>query len=112
MELSPLVKCAALAGDLRGRHSIVIRLASQGSKDAPTSREFRPSALGAVCLGTSRHKTASLCRDYFLRNGESLMPHWRKSYQPTSQFNSIALWATGASMLVGALVFIARHVYL
>jgi hypothetical protein len=39
------------------------------------------------------------------------MAHWRKSYPPTSQFNSIASWAIGASMLAGALVFIARHVY-
>jgi hypothetical protein len=35
------------------------------------------------------------------------MPHWRKAYQPTSQFDSIAVWAIGASMFVGMLVFIA-----
>jgi hypothetical protein len=35
------------------------------------------------------------------------MSHWRKSYPPTSQFNSFAGWMIGASMLVGALVFIA-----
>jgi hypothetical protein len=39
------------------------------------------------------------------------MSHWRKSYPPTSQFNSFAGWMIGASMLVGALVFIARHVH-
>jgi hypothetical protein len=37
------------------------------------------------------------------------MAHWRKAYQPTSQFNSIAGWAIGGTMLVGALVFIALH---
>jgi hypothetical protein len=40
------------------------------------------------------------------------MPHWRKSYPQTSQFNSLAIWVVGASMLAGALVFIARHVYI
>jgi len=41
------------------------------------------------------------------------MAHWRKSYpSQQSQFNSIAGWAIGASMLVGALVFIARHTYI
>jgi hypothetical protein len=39
------------------------------------------------------------------------MPHWRKSYPPTSLFNSVAAWMIGASLLVGALVFIARHMY-
>jgi hypothetical protein len=39
------------------------------------------------------------------------MAHWRKSYPPTSPFNSFAGWAIGASVLLGALVFIARHVY-
>jgi hypothetical protein len=38
--------------------------------------------------------------------------HWRKSYQPTAQLNSFAGWMIGASMIVGALVFIARHVYI
>jgi hypothetical protein len=40
------------------------------------------------------------------------MPHWRKSYPQTSQFNSLAIWVVGASMLAGALVLIARHVYI
>lgn len=40
------------------------------------------------------------------------MAHWRKAYQPTSQFNSLAGWAIGTSMLVGVLVFIAKHVYI
>jgi hypothetical protein len=35
------------------------------------------------------------------------MAHWRKS-QPTSQFDSIAVWAIGGTTLVGALVFITR----
>jgi hypothetical protein len=39
------------------------------------------------------------------------MAHWRKSYPPTSQFHSFAGWMIGASVLVGALVFIARHVH-
>ena len=39
------------------------------------------------------------------------MAHWRKSYSRTSQFNSLAGWMIGASMLAGALVFIARHVH-
>jgi hypothetical protein len=39
------------------------------------------------------------------------MVHWRKSIQHRSQFNSFAGWMIGASMLVGALVFIARHVH-
>jgi hypothetical protein len=39
------------------------------------------------------------------------MPHWRKSYQPTSQFDSIAVWAIGATMLAGAIVFVAAHLY-
>jgi hypothetical protein len=40
------------------------------------------------------------------------MAHWRKSYRRTSQFNSLAFWAVGASMLAGALVFIATHIYI
>ena len=40
------------------------------------------------------------------------MAHWRKPYPPTSQFNSFAIWAVGASMLAGALMFIARHIYI
>jgi hypothetical protein len=39
------------------------------------------------------------------------MVHWRKSYPAPSQFNSFAGWMIGASMLAGALVFIARHVH-
>jgi hypothetical protein len=39
------------------------------------------------------------------------MAHWRKPYPKTTQFNSLAAWAVGSSMLAGALVFIARHVY-
>jgi hypothetical protein len=38
------------------------------------------------------------------------MAHWRKSYPPTSH-SSFAGWMICASMLVGALVFIARHVH-
>jgi hypothetical protein len=37
--------------------------------------------------------------------------HWRKPYRSTTEINSLAAWTVGASMLVGALVFIARHVY-
>jgi hypothetical protein len=37
------------------------------------------------------------------------MPHWRKSYLPTPQSDSIAVWAIGGTMLVGALVFIVLH---
>jgi hypothetical protein len=37
--------------------------------------------------------------------------HWRKPYRSTSQFNSLAGWVIGASMVLGALFFIARHVY-
>jgi hypothetical protein len=33
------------------------------------------------------------------------------SYPAPSQFNSFAGWMIGASMLAGALVFIARHVH-
>jgi hypothetical protein len=29
------------------------------------------------------------------------MAHWRRVYRPTSHFDYIALWAIGASMLVG-----------
>jgi hypothetical protein len=37
--------------------------------------------------------------------------HWRKSYPLPSQFSSFAGWMIGASMVVGTLVFIARHVH-
>jgi hypothetical protein len=40
------------------------------------------------------------------------MAHWRKSYQP-NQFNSLAAWAFGASILLATLALvIARHVYI
>jgi hypothetical protein len=39
------------------------------------------------------------------------MTHWRKSYQPTSRFDSIAVWAIAATMFVGAIVFVATHLY-
>jgi hypothetical protein len=35
MELGPLVKCAALAGDLRGRHPGIMRLAWPRFKEKP-----------------------------------------------------------------------------
>jgi hypothetical protein len=38
--------------------------------------------------------------------------HWRKPYRSTSQFNSLVVWAVGASMLAGALVFLSRHIYI
>jgi hypothetical protein len=40
------------------------------------------------------------------------MTHWRKIHQPASQFNSVAGWAIGASMLLATLGLIARHVYI
>jgi hypothetical protein len=39
------------------------------------------------------------------------MAHWRKQ-QPTSQFNSFVVWLVGTSIVLAALVFISRHVYI
>jgi hypothetical protein len=39
------------------------------------------------------------------------MAHWRKVHQSASHFNSIAGWMVGTAVLLGALAFIARHVY-
>jgi hypothetical protein len=38
--------------------------------------------------------------------------HWRKPYRSTAQLNSLAGWLVGATMMLGALVFIARHLYI
>jgi hypothetical protein len=40
------------------------------------------------------------------------MTHWRKARQSASQFNSIAGLAAGTALFLGALVFLARHVYI
>jgi hypothetical protein len=40
------------------------------------------------------------------------MAHWRKSHQPASQFDALASWAVGASVLFGVLVLVARHVHI
>src|SRR5258708_16453630 len=73
------------------------------------------SRAGAVSLGTPRIGTPRLCAAYPLRQAmEAPMPHWRKSTSPRPvRFNSyVVVWAAiGASLLVGALVLIARHVY-
>lgn len=39
------------------------------------------------------------------------MAHGRKP-QPTSQFNSFAVWTTGAPAVLATLVLIARHVHI
>jgi hypothetical protein len=39
------------------------------------------------------------------------MAHWRKPYPQTTQFDSLAIWAVGVSMLAVALMFIVGHVY-
>ena len=39
------------------------------------------------------------------------MAHWRKQ-QPSSQFNSFVVWLVGTSVVLAALVFISRHVYI
>jgi hypothetical protein len=44
-------------------------------------------------------------------SGEASMAHWRKVHQSASHFNSIAGWMVGTAVLLGALAFIARHVY-
>jgi hypothetical protein len=41
------------------------------------------------------------------------MAHWRKAYQPTSQFNAyLAGCAFAWSVVLGTLVLLARHVYI
>jgi hypothetical protein len=69
-----------------------------------------PPALGLILLAQSS-RNRQLCPVVSMRSKEHHMAHWRKSYPPTSQFNHFAGWMIGASMLVGALVFIARHVH-
>jgi hypothetical protein len=39
------------------------------------------------------------------------MGHWRKQ-QPSSQFNAFLVWAIGGSVVLAAIVFISRHVYI
>jgi hypothetical protein len=39
------------------------------------------------------------------------MAHWRKVHQLASHSNSIAGRLVGTAVLLGALAFIARHVY-
>jgi len=39
------------------------------------------------------------------------MPHWRKSYQPTSQFNSFAGRLVVGSVVLATLVLLSLHVY-
>ena len=39
--------------------------------------------------------------------------HWRKAYRPPSfQFNSVAGWLIGGSVVLAALVLLSRHVYI
>ena len=89
---------------------------------APTLRPFLFDAIGhhvvpifsasrVGSLGAARHETASFAHLSFVEGERHHMTHWRKSYPRTTQFNSLAAWAVGASMLAAALVFIARHVY-
>jgi hypothetical protein len=40
------------------------------------------------------------------------MAHWRKGYQSEAQFDSVAGFAVGTAVVLGALAFILRHVYL
>jgi hypothetical protein len=40
------------------------------------------------------------------------MMHLRKTYPRTTQFNSFAGWVIGASVAIGAIVFLSRHVYI
>ncbi|SHG73320.1 hypothetical protein SAMN05444169_3871 [Bradyrhizobium erythrophlei] len=38
--------------------------------------------------------------------------HWRKPYQPKSQFNSVAVWTISMWVVLATLVVIARHGYI
>src|SRR6266853_4787849 len=101
---SKKIKFTSVSGNLR---KVPFQSSVRGLSREVTAR--RPAGcVGAVFLGTSRHETASFCPPLFQWNARRHhLSHWRKSYPPTSQFNSFAGWMIGASMLVGALVFIA-----
>ena len=40
------------------------------------------------------------------------MAHWRKTHPQTTQTNLIWIWAVRTSMLIAALVLIARHAFI
>jgi hypothetical protein len=40
------------------------------------------------------------------------MPYWRKAHEPTSRFNSFAIWTITTSAVLATLVLILRRLYI
>ncbi|MFL6819326.1 MAG: hypothetical protein ACJ8EF_15415 [Bradyrhizobium sp.] len=40
------------------------------------------------------------------------MSHWRKAHEPTSRFNTFALWTITTSAVLTTLVLLLRHWYI
>jgi hypothetical protein len=86
MELGPLVKCAALAGDLRGRHRGIIDRLSQGSNKTPSEGDTsRRGKLAALSAPVWRHVGNKLRPVASNRKWKSqISPRWCSSFDHLS----------------------------